>query len=36
MSGVGRAVGDGLDEDQAQAEWLDGWIAWEAEERVAQ
>jgi len=26
-------VEDGLDEDQARAERLDDWIAWEAEER---
>jgi len=34
MSGVGRVVGDGTDEDQARAERMDYWIAWEAEERM--
>jgi len=33
MSEVGRVVEDGTDEDQAQAERMDRWIAWEAEER---
>jgi len=31
---VGRVVDDGTDEDQARAEKMDHWIAWEAEERV--
>jgi len=31
---MGRAVEDGTDEDQARAERMDRWIAWEAEERV--
>jgi len=34
LSGVGRVVEDGTDEDQARAEKMDHWIAWEAEERV--
>jgi len=34
LSGVGRTVEDGTDEDQARAERMDRWIAWEAEERV--
>jgi len=31
---VGRVVEDGTDENQARAEKMDQWIAWEAEERV--
>jgi len=34
LSGVGRMVEDGTDEDQVRAERMDQWIAWEAEERV--
>jgi len=34
LSGVGRVVEDGTDEDQARAEKMDQWITWEAEERV--
>jgi len=34
LSGVGRVVEDGTDEDQVRAERMDQWIAWEAEERV--
>jgi len=34
LSGVGRVVEDGTDEDQARAERMDRWIAWEAEERA--
>jgi len=32
LSGVGRCVEGGVDEDQAYAEKMDGWIVWEAEE----
>jgi hypothetical protein len=35
LSGVGRTMADGTDEDSAHAARLDGWIAWEAEERMA-
>jgi len=34
LSGVGRVVEDGRDEDQAWAEKMDGWMAWETEERA--
>jgi len=34
LLGVGR-VEDGTDMEEARAARLDGWIAWEAEERVA-
>jgi hypothetical protein len=34
LSGVGRTVADGTDEDSAYAARLDGWIAWETAERV--
>ena len=34
LSGVGRLVGD-EDVEETRAARLDGWIAWEAEERVA-
>jgi len=34
LSGVGRVVEDGTDEDQARAERMDRWVAWEAEERM--
>jgi len=33
LSGVGRVVEDGRDEDQERAERMDRWIIWEAEER---
>jgi len=33
LFGVGRVVEDGRDEGQAWAERMDGWVAWEAEER---
>jgi len=32
LSGVGRVMADGVDEDEARAERTDGWIVWEAEE----
>jgi len=32
LSGVGRRMADGTDEDEARAERMDGWIAWEIEE----
>jgi hypothetical protein len=35
LSGVGRTVADGTDEDSAHAARMDGWIAWETEERMA-
>ena len=34
LSGVGRLV-EGEDVEETRAARLDGWIAWEAEERVA-
>ena len=34
LSGVGRLVGDG-DVEETRAARLDGWIAWEVEERAA-
>jgi hypothetical protein len=34
LSGVGRTVADGSDEDAAYAARLDGWVAWETTERV--
>jgi len=36
LSRVGRIVGDGADEEERRATPLDGWIAWEAEERVVE
>ena len=36
LPGVGRIVEDGTDEDERRANPLGGWIAWEAEERVAE
>jgi hypothetical protein len=35
LSGVGRYVEGGVDEDQAHAERMDEWIVWEAEEEEA-
>ena len=35
LSGVGRLV-EGEDVEETRAARLNGWIAWEAEERVAQ
>jgi len=35
LSGVGRIVEDGVDEER-RATRLDEWIAWEAEERVVE
>jgi len=35
LSGVGRCVEGGVDEDRAYAERMDGWIVWEAEEEGA-
>jgi len=32
LSGVGRRMADGTGEDEARAERMDGWIAWETEE----
>jgi len=32
LSGVGRRMADGTDEDEARAARMDGWIAWETEE----
>jgi len=34
LPGVGRVVEDGTDVEEARAARLDGWIVWEAEERV--
>jgi len=34
LSSVGRVMGDGVDEDAARAERLDGWIVWETEEKA--
>jgi len=31
--GVGRIMGSGEDEDEARAARMDGWVAWEHEER---
>jgi len=36
LSGVGKVVEDGTDEEQARDARLDGWIAWKVKERVAQ
>jgi hypothetical protein len=33
LSGAGRVVEDGTDEEEARAARLDGWVVWEAEER---
>jgi len=33
LSEVGRKMTDGMDEDEARAKWMDGWIAWEGEEK---
>jgi hypothetical protein len=35
LSGVGRVMDDGVDEEVARAARLDGWIIWEAEDCVA-
>jgi hypothetical protein len=35
LSGVGRYVEEGVDEDQAHAEKMDEWTVWEAEEEGA-
>jgi len=32
LSGVGRTMADGTDEDGAHAARMDEWIAWETEE----
>jgi len=32
LSGVGRTMADGTDEDGAHAAKMDEWIAWETEE----
>jgi hypothetical protein len=34
LSGVGRVMDDGVDEGEARAGRLDGWIPWETQERV--
>jgi len=34
LSGVGRAMDDGVDEDVARAKRLDGWIIWGTEEQA--
>jgi hypothetical protein len=33
LSGLGRMMADGTNEDEARAERMDGWIVWETEER---
>jgi len=35
LSGVGRIVENGVDEEAVQAERMDEWIVWECEERAA-
>ena len=35
LSGVGRMMADGTNGDEACAEKIDGWIAWETEEGAA-
>jgi hypothetical protein len=35
LSGVGRTMEDGTDEDSARAAKMDEWVVWEAEERSA-
>jgi hypothetical protein len=35
LSGVGRVMDDGVDEEEARAGRLDRWIPWETEEWVA-
>jgi hypothetical protein len=35
LSGMGRTVEGGLDEEEAHAARIDGWIVWEAEEEGA-
>jgi hypothetical protein len=34
LSGVGRFVEGGVDEDEAHATRMDGWIVWEVEEET--
>jgi hypothetical protein len=34
LSGVGRTMADGTDEESAHAARTDEWIAWEAEDRI--
>jgi hypothetical protein len=35
ISGVGRLVEGGTDEEEAHAAKMDGWIVWEAEDEGA-
>jgi hypothetical protein len=35
LSGVGRVVADGTDEDGARAARMDEWVVWETVERTA-
>jgi hypothetical protein len=35
LSGVGRVMADGTDEDGARAARMDEWVAWDAKERAA-
>jgi hypothetical protein len=35
LSGVGRVMADGTDEDGARAARMDEWVAWDAVERAA-
>jgi hypothetical protein len=32
LSGMGRVIADGTDEDGARAAWMDEWVAWETVE----
>jgi len=36
LSGVGRVMANGVDENEARAERMDGWIVWEEEERAVE
>ena len=35
LSGVGRVMADGSDEECAHAARMDGWIVWEASDEIA-
>jgi hypothetical protein len=35
LSGVGRVIADGTDEDGARAARMDEWVVWEKVERAA-
>jgi len=36
LSIMGRLMADGVDEDEARAQRMDGWIVWEAKERAVE